>query len=320
MESAYDLGAPDNATWLARVTEATRAELGFEDGVVAYTYEVAENGWITPHDVVLAGAAPEVAADLLNPGAFPPEDAAAIIKTHTTSGVGLATRISAQAKTEVGRAYFHRVLSARGFVDAITLNATDPTRHGVLFFAPMRHAPKIVPSLTRRYAMLGAHLAAGLRLRRAASALRDEAVLDTNGKVAHATGSATAVSARESLRTAVRAVDRARGKMRKRDPVGALEIWRGLVAGRWSLVDRFESDGRHFLVAHPNPPDARDPRALTARERQVAGFVALGQSNKMIAYELGISASTVGVLAARAAKKLGLRSRAAFAAAFMPRG
>jgi DNA-binding NarL/FixJ family response regulator len=117
----------------------------------------------------------------------------------------------------------------------------------------------------------------------------------------------------------VRAVHRARGKLRKRDPERALATWRGLVAGRWSLVDRFEADGRRFIIAHPNAPDAPDPRALTPRERQVAGYVALGQSNKLIAYELGISPSTVGVLVGRAAKKLGAKSRAALASTFVPR-
>jgi DNA-binding CsgD family transcriptional regulator len=43
---------------------------------------------------------------------------------------------------------------------------------------------------------------------------------------------------------------------------------------------------------------------LTKRELQVARYAALGHSNKSIAYELGLSPSTVGVLLARARKKL----------------
>jgi DNA-binding NarL/FixJ family response regulator len=49
---------------------------------------------------------------------------------------------------------------------------------------------------------------------------------------------------------------------------------------------------------------------LTPRERQVAEFAAIGHSNKEIAYELGVSASTVGVLLMRAASKLGVASPA----------
>jgi len=51
------------------------------------------------------------------------------------------------------------------------------------------------------------------------------------------------------------------------------------------------------------------PNALSPRERQALGFAALGDSNKLIAYELGISASTVGVLLYRAAQKLGCHTR-----------
>lgn len=320
VEAAYALDAPSTSDWLTRVADAARTELGFEDGVVAYTYDVRRDGWITPHDITLAAATPEIAADLLNPGAFPPTETAAVLHVHMTSGVGLATRISAASgEGSVGRAYFQRVLSSRGFADALTINAVDPTRNGCLFFVPVRREPKLVPRLRARYAKLSAHMAAGFRLRRAIGSLTDEAIVEPNGKIAHADGEAKNGAARESLRDAVRALDRARGKLRKRDPEAALEAWRGLVSGRWSLVDRFDADGRHFIVAHPNAPDAPDPRALTPRERQVAGYVSLGQSNKTIAYELGISPSTVGVLVARVLRKLGLKSRASLAAAFMPK-
>jgi DNA-binding CsgD family transcriptional regulator len=50
---------------------------------------------------------------------------------------------------------------------------------------------------------------------------------------------------------------------------------------------------------------------LTDRERQVVLQAALGFSNKQIAYALGISHSTVRVLVARAAARIGARSRAA---------
>jgi DNA-binding NarL/FixJ family response regulator len=52
----------------------------------------------------------------------------------------------------------------------------------------------------------------------------------------------------------------------------------------------------------------------------MAEFVGLGQSTKQIAYALGLAASTVGVCANSAARKLGLRSRAELAAFFSPAG
>ena len=69
-----------------------------------------------------------------------------------------------------------------------------------------------------------------------------------------------------------------------------------------------DSDGRRFILAHRNDPDAPDIRGLTLRERQVVAYVALGHANKVIAYELGLTISTVASHLARARLKLGLRS------------
>jgi DNA-binding NarL/FixJ family response regulator len=91
------------------------------------------------------------------------------------------------------------------------------------------------------------------------------------------------------------------------------------VDGRWSLVDRFESDGRRFMVAHRNEPDVRDPRALSKRERQVVAFAATGHSNKLIGYELGVSPSSVAKHLGVAARKLGVRSRAELVATSLDR-
>jgi len=49
---------------------------------------------------------------------------------------------------------------------------------------------------------------------------------------------------------------------------------------------------------------------LSRREREAVSRAALGETNKVIAFELGVSASTVGVLLHRAARKLGVRTRA----------
>ena len=43
----------------------------------------------------------------------------------------------------------------------------------------------------------------------------------------------------------------------------------------------------------------------------------MGNSNKVIAYELGISSSTVGVLLSRAVARLGVRTRRALIATYL---
>ena len=88
-----------------------------------------------------------------------------------------------------------------------------------------------------------------------------------------------------------------------------MESWEGLVDGRWSLVDRFDTDGRRFVVAVKNDPAHPDPRGLTTREREIAEFVGLGRSTKQIGYTLGVSLSAVTNLTAQAQEKLGLSSR-----------
>ena len=110
------------------------------------------------------------------------------------------------------------------------------------------------------------------------------------------------------LRDAVERQETARGRLRT-DPDRALEIWMGLVAGRWSLVDRYEKGGRRYLVARRNESDVSEPAALTSRERAVARLAAIGLSNKWIAYELGLSASTVATHLAFALRKLKLKTR-----------
>ncbi|HWL85439.1 MAG TPA: helix-turn-helix transcriptional regulator [Polyangiaceae bacterium] len=75
-------------------------------------------------------------------------------------------------------------------------------------------------------------------------------------------------------------------------------------------MDHFENDGTCYIVAKENAPAPPEVGALTLRERQILGYAALGHENKVIAYDLGIAHATVKVLMARAASKLGVRSRA----------
>jgi DNA-binding CsgD family transcriptional regulator len=82
-----------------------------------------------------------------------------------------------------------------------------------------------------------------------------------------------------------------------------------LESERWTVVVAYEHEGKRFVVARSNDVRLRRPAALSRRERQAVGCALLGNSNKVIAYELGISPSTVGVLLHRAARKLGSHTR-----------
>jgi DNA-binding NarL/FixJ family response regulator len=80
------------------------------------------------------------------------------------------------------------------------------------------------------------------------------------------------------------------------------------LGGRWSLLDSFESNGRQYVVAARNTVSS-ERQDLSPREAQVVGLLALGHSNKVISYELGLAWSTVRVLVHRAARKLGVGTR-----------
>lgn len=210
-----------------------------------------------------------------------------------------------------------------GLADSLTLNAHATAREGLMIHTFSRDIISLDPATRRRWSMISAHLASGLRLRRmlqaaAAAAATDsvadpiEAVLSPDGGLEHASGPAQTAQARENLRGFVTRLDRARARAARSGGDEAdktLSLWTGLVDGRWSVVDRFESDGRRYLVAYRNDCSLPDPRALNPREAQVCRLLAYGNANKHIAYELGLSTSTVATYISSSRQKLRASSR-----------
>ena len=225
--------------------------------------------------------------------------------------VGMSSEVPEWPKTQT-----FQLAKPLGLVDALGINGLNPGGRGCLLLSFRATAGHRLPvrrkeSLTR----IAVHLATAYRLRARLAVGADpisgaEAVLDPNGKVQHAIGPASPRLARRSLGQAVVDIERARSKLRLRDPEGALGSWRGLVAARWTLVEHFERDGRRYLVARENEPEVPEPAALSPRERQALAYAAMGHSDKEIAYELGIAHSTVKVLLFRCRTKLRANSRA----------
>lgn len=211
-----------------------------------------------------------------------------------------------------------------GMYDSIWITAAEPTGYGCGLHAGRPRIGWASRATTRYWGRIAAHLSAAARLRRRLGLLADtqspgsddqgpsrgqvEAILTPNGRLEHAEGPAKDADCITRLREAVVAVERARTRSARADGSG-LDAWPGLVEGRWSLLEMFEKDGRRYVVARENEPTPPGPAALTLRERQVLGYASLGHENKVIAYELGIAHNTVKVLMARAAAKLGARSR-----------
>jgi DNA-binding CsgD family transcriptional regulator len=214
-----------------------------------------------------------------------------------------------------------RPLIEAGIRDMIAINAFDPSGIGVWLGAPLPKERGPKPGEAEQWTRVAAHIAAAFRLRRSAKGKRAPenaaAVLTSNGKIDHARDPNVADALRNDLREAALRMERARGAMRTRDPNGALDLWRTLVDARFTLLDHFERGGRRYIVAVENLPSDNGPSLLTQRERQVLAAAATGRTNKLIAYELGLSHSTVRVLLARAARKLDAATRKELVAIYL---
>jgi hypothetical protein len=320
VEDAY-ASATTEAEWLGRVARSVTANMpSFAGSMLAYTYRVLDSGWVEIQSFTEEGPASFVES-YPRLGRVTEELQKACTAAHLESGIGSITMyMRPHSARGVFRDYLDQLLLPNGFGDLLMVRAVDPTRSGCMVGIGVNTPRAPHQSVVAHWRRLTGHMAAGLRLRRKLAAnehapgasgavatvegIAPEAVLQPGGRVEHAIGPATSRSAREGLSMAARAMERARGPLRRRNPDEAVETWRGLVAGRWSLVDHFDSDGRRYLVAHRNDATTPDPRALTERERLVLGYADLGRSNKMIAYELGLSPSTVAVFLARAREKI----------------
>ncbi|MGZ3421542.1 MAG: response regulator transcription factor [Polyangiales bacterium] len=90
----------------------------------------------------------------------------------------------------------------------------------------------------------------------------------------------------------------------------ALELWREITRGAWTLVDRFDDRGTRFVVACRTAEHEEKPwHKLTPREREILDGIAEGRSNRRIAEMLSVSISTVAGHLAAAKRKLGVTTR-----------
>jgi DNA-binding CsgD family transcriptional regulator len=314
LEAIYALEL-DDERWLTDALRAARDLCGDEHTYLGYFYDASNvesfNVWNvcaidTPQEVDEAYRAAQLTVG--------PELLKATLRSRHVGSI-----------RRTGMPYVAPLFEHRervGWGDIFTVNGLDPSGIGCLLtigtrereFSPPAHEMAV-------YTRIAHHIATAFRCRRLLGFLKSpgggepepdrgavEAVLDADGHFVHAEGEASSTAARERIRAAAASIAEIRTKGRAKGQA-ALDGWPPLVDARWTLVDSFEESGRRYVVARENQARAPHFEMLTHREQQVVLQAALGFTNKEVAYALGISDSTVRVLMARAAGKMGVRSR-----------
>ncbi|HVY26163.1 MAG TPA: helix-turn-helix transcriptional regulator [Polyangiaceae bacterium] len=310
VEAAYDLRTTEHE-WVTQIARAVRPALDRGLGVAVYTYDANQTAPLRYGPVGMAGepawlgtAVTQFAASLSD------SELQRLYLAH--SAIENLSRIRRTLRLSVGPL---QLMEKLGVADATAMRAHNANQRSLIVIACSKSRCEAVhPRRQSELTRVAAHFAAATRLR--FSTIDSEspaAVLSGTGQLEH--GGLDAQAARLRLQAAVRALTKAQS-IRRRDPVEALELWRAMVAGRWSLVSHIDTDGKRLVLARRNAPNVKEPAGLTDDERAVALLAAWGHSNKLITYELGFGASKVSTLLRSAMRKLRVPSRAKLAALF----
>ncbi len=316
VEACY-AGAADDEAWLSRLL-ATLSPLARGHGVYAQVYRQCQDGSLLVERRRCQDLPPDVPDELDRLFlSAPPE----VVRRHWSPAppVDYCTRRLLNAPAQVELA-LRRMRERFHVKDVLGIFGADVDgRVMAIFIGVPGELAQLPPRVVYRLRSVAAHLTSGVRLRSAlgsaeaevdgAAGPPPEAVLDPAGHALDASGPARDRAARTSLGVAVRLMEKARGRLRRADPDEALQLWRGLVEGTWSLVEHHDTDGKRYLLARRNQPGTQEPTALTRNERSVLAFAAMGHQNKYIGYLLGLSPSAVTSHLRAAQRKLGLSSR-----------
>lgn len=332
LEAVYEDGA-DDARWLRRIVEHASPLLDTGAGVHAFHVDLDATAPI--YGPLLVGGQVEWQKSweqhwwrdtMLGMPHEALRTMAAFGAVNTTNHLWAATAARIETFAELLRrlddaGYRHALATLQAptaatrlfYPESVNVVGLDTSGRGVVLVA--NRTSQVAARIPRRrlLAELAAHLAAASRLRRrrprgVSTTVDAEGVLSPEGRVLHAEGPAREARALEALRRAAARHERA---AKAATDAEALALWGALQAGRWTVVERRESDGRRLLIARENRATPVATRsALTLRERQVLGELACGLSNKEIGYRLGLAASTVSSHLHTAAAKLGIAARA----------
>lgn len=318
IEAAYTWEETESA-WLRGVAEAA-APWSAGGGVVACALQCANDASRVTNAWTVAGATDADAETIRSLCETMPVDLAATFFAPTEfvgNGRWRLERIAKEANIDA-----RDLTKGRALPSMWALVGGAPRERAIVLGFPTEPEKQSTftssdpfPSVDRKVlGLVAAHVGAALRLRAlgqpSAEHEATEAVLSPAGEVLHAEGEARPSRVRESLSEAVLRSERARGRLRKVDSDEATRLWSALVAGRWSIVEATERDGKRFLLARRNRlSSVPDLIELTKAENDVVWLAVHGHSHKYIAYELGLSVPAVSRRLKSALAKLRVSSR-----------
>jgi DNA-binding NarL/FixJ family response regulator len=152
--------------------------------------------------------------------------------------------------------------------------------------SPAAHSPRA----QAHWQPVAGHLAAAWRLRQrlsAGAAMADliDVSLHPDGRIRDAQ-----IPVDATLRDALGAAVRHRERSRR---TTSDQLWPELLAGRWTLIDHIEAEGKRAVVAIRNTPLAQSLCRLTAQEATALEMARAGAANKEIALNMQLAPSSV---------------------------
>lgn len=311
--AAYSLELDDEA-WLKHLADTIGPLVDRGRGLVAFRWHLTSTGKVEPKEMTVTGGLPgdsqmlrNLLGNLDERRAYLAYGAPYIYRSLSEIAQDHPVINDLSEDSDMGR------LARPREVSDFDMLRVDLAEGKGWMFSTLRTEPGGISEARRKlWEMVGVHIAAGARLRRSLERVnldQSAAVFDgTNGELDVRDDTLKDNRRRRRLLELIEARQHA-NSIANDDPLEAMQLWQGLIDGRWSLLDIVDTDGRAFTVLRENPLEVRSRIALSERERQVAYLVGRGHHIKLVAYKLGVSPSTVRSQLRSALQKLNLSDR-----------
>lgn len=303
IEAAYR-DEPDAESWARGVLEAAPATLRQGSPSLAVLEHAADCQ--SSAFTLFVGEHPAFNADVLASKTSP-----AVVRAlyYPPAIVNMMSEVISRETAEVHRwmqEYAQRYMriqgGARSLVEALGIVVHPQPGVALVLSAAYSGDMSLTRHERRLLTQTALHLETAYRLRVRPEAV--VAVISAGGKLLH-----RADGAPDDAEISARVADIERARLRRhRSTPDALDLWRALVAGRASIVERSDGGRRHYLVVD-NAPATQPMRALSRAELDVVSYAARGLSAKLVGYALGIAQATVSERLANASRKIGVASR-----------